>query len=227
MIESLKKIIRINYETIPFHNFGLILKSGLNPSINGGICTDKNYYLYNKLREEGFSVKLHSSEINGQSIHQLIKVDIGKQSYLIDVGLGWPILHPIPLFCNSKQDAFGIEFEAKIENNQLFLFMIKENEKTLSYTSNIYEYCQSVVLDEIKNSYSESINYPFNSSIRFSKIVNNEFYFLKGDILYYSKNKVLLKTKIQSVHEFDDLFVNVFKYDLGIAKQVCEKLIMF
>lgn len=227
MISEITKLIKENYETVPYHNFWLILETGLNPSEQGGICTDRNFYFYKILKEKGFSVKLHSAQINGENIHQLIKIDISGKYFLIDVGLGWAIMKPIPLNQNSIQKAYALKFETIIENNQLFLYKIEKGNKYLNYSTNISEYDQKQVRKEIDNSYDTKINYPFRNSIRFSKVIENEFYFLKGNILHYSRNNILHKKQINTELEFDNLFLNVFKFDLEIAKSVANKLNMF
>ncbi len=227
MIAEITNLIKKNFETIPYHNFWLILETGLNPSEQGGICTDRNFYLYKSLKQKGFSVKLHSAQINGENIHQLIKIDISGKSFLIDVGLGWAIMKPIPLNQNSKQSAYTLEFEAIIENNQLYLYKVEKDNKSLNYSTSISEYDQKQVRKEIDNSYDAKINYPFRNSIRFSKVIENEFYFLKGNILHYSKNNILYKKQINTWIEFENLFRNILKFDLEIAKKVANKLEMF
>ena len=227
MISEITKLIKENFETVPYHNFWLILGSGLNPSEQGGICTDRNFYFYKILKKKGFSVKLHSAQINGENIHQLIKIDISGKPFLIDVGLGWVIMKPIPLNSNSKQRSFGLEFKAVIENNQLYLYKVGKDKESLNYTTNISEYNQKQVKNEIDNSYDTKISYPFRNSIRFSKVTKNEFYFLKGNILHYSKNDILYQKQINTWLEFENLFKNIFKFDLEIAKKAANKLEMF
>jgi len=227
MISEITKIIKQDYETVPYHNFWLVLETGLNPSNQGGICTDRNFYLFQKLEERGFSVKLHSAQINGQNIHQLIKIDIENEPFLIDVGLGWAIMQPIPLNYESEQNAFGLNFKTKIIDNQLYLYKVSKEKKALNYITNVTEYDQKRVITEINDSYNKTIDYPFRKSIRFSKVVNNEFYFLKGNILFYSKNNILYNKPINSISEFENLFHKIFKFDLEIAKNVANKLKMF
>ena len=227
MISEIKEIIKQNYETVPYHNFWLVLETGLNPSNQGGICTDRNFYLFQELKEKGFNVKLQSAQINGENIHQLIKINIKNEPFLIDVGLGWAIMQPIPLNYESEQSAFGLNFKMKIINNQLYLYKVSKEKESLNYITNITEYDQRKIMIEINNSYNKEINYPFRKSIRFSKVVNNEFYFLKGNILFYSKNNMLYSKPINSMTEFENLFQNTFKFDLEIAKNVANKLKMF
>jgi len=227
MILEIIKLIKQNYETIPYHNFWLVLGLGFNPTKQGGICTDKNYYFYKQLKEKGFSVSLQSAQINGQNIHQLIRINIEQKLYLIDVGLGWPIMEPIPLFRNSRQKAFGIEFSFELDKKQLCVYKIDEGKKLLNYITNIAEYKQDTVLSEIMNSYDNSIDYPFRKSIRYSRIVDDEFYFLKGDILYYSVNNNIYNNRIVNMENFESLFLNKLGFDLNIVKQVAKKLKMY
>ncbi len=227
MILEITKLIKENFETVPYHNFWLILGTGLNPSKQGGICTDRNFYFYKILKEKGFSVKLHSTQINGRNIHQLIRIELENKFFLIDVGLGWVITKPIPLNIESKQRAFGIEFNAKIADNQLYVYRINADKESLNYTTSIFENNQNQVRCEIEDSYNDNIDYPFRNSIRFSKIVNNEFYFLKNNILYYSKNNILYNKQINNWEEYENLFLNLFKFDFSIAKKVANKLKMF
>jgi arylamine N-acetyltransferase len=227
MISEIIKIIKQDYETVPYHNFWLVLETGLNPSSQGGICTDRNFYLFQKLKRRDFSVKLHSAQINGKNIHQLIKIDIENKPFLIDVGLGWAIMQPIPLNYESEQNSFGVNFKTKIINNQLYLYKVSKEKESLNYITNITEYNQKRIITEINDSYNKEINYPFRKSIRFSKVVNNEFYFLKGNILFYSKNNMLSSKPINTMIEFENLFQNIFKFDLEIAMKVANKLKMF
>ncbi len=226
-MKELLKIIKQNYENIPYHNFWLVLRNGFNPSNQGGICTDKNYFLFEQLQEIGYSVKLHSAKINGQYIHQLLKIEIENQSYLIDTGLGFPILEPIPLFENAHFNAYGYEFKTEIIKNELNLFRLVNNKQVLSYTTDLSDCNQKQVLEEYVNSYNDNIQYPFKNSIRFSKIVNNEFYFLKGNILYYSENNRLKEREIKTSEDFNNLFENTFVFDLKTAQNVAIKLQMF
>jgi arylamine N-acetyltransferase len=226
-MKKLLEIIKENYKTIPYHNFWLILQKEYNPTNQGGICTDKNYFLYKELFKNGYSVKLHSAKINSQNIHQLIKIEIDKQDFLIDTGLGFPIMKPIPLFENAHFTDYGYNFKTEISDNELCLYRLVNNKQVLNYTTNVTEYNQNIVYMEFQNSYGVNIDYPFRNSIRFSKIVDNEFYFLKGKKLYFSESNKLLEREITYWTEFDFIFEKIFKFDLKIAKSVAIKLQMF
>lgn len=220
-------IIKVSYETIPYHNLWYALKKGFLKNNLGGICTDKNYNLYKTLESLGYLVSLHSAKINGENTHQLVLLEFENQSYLIDVGLGWPIMKPIPVFENSRFRAYGVEYESEIKGNFLHLFRLKENKKTLVYITSIYKYNQDTIMNEFKFSYDDSLNYPFRNGIRFSKMVNNEFYFLHGNILYFSEDGILYEKHIRTWELFDELFKELFLFDVKIAREVAVKFKMF
>ena len=226
-LTELTKIIKSSYEEIPYHNFWYIIRKGFSIDNFGGICTDKSFNLYKLLLSKGYSVSLHSAKINGESTHQLIFLEFEKQNYLIDVGLGWPIMVPIPLFENSKFKAFGVEYESNIIEGNLHLFRLKDDKQIPIYITSNNKLNHSSVMNEFEFSYDESINYPFKKSIRFSKIVNGEFYFLHGDMLFFSNKGILSSKHISSLDMFEKLFEELFLFDVNIAREVAFKLDMF
>ena len=226
-LENIEKLIKNNLETVPYHNFWLLLETGYNPTLLGGICTDKNVFLYNQLLNKKYNVKLHSAQINGENIHKIIKLFHLEEEYIIDVGLGWPILKPIPLKGVNVFSSYGVEFISKVINQVFYIYRMFGTDERLSYSALLSDSNQNEVKKEVENSYDKSINYPFKDTIRFSKIIDNEFYFLKHKTLFYSKRGMLLTRDILTLNDFEILFKEIFKSDIIIAKQVAEKLKMF
>ena len=111
-------ILKEDFETVPFHNFRIILKKEMDIKY-GGTCSDKTLYLKQKLDSYGIKSNLHSAKIKGNDIHRLLKTIIEGKPYFLDVGLGWPLIQPISLSENESFSYFGLHFKTEIENNKI------------------------------------------------------------------------------------------------------------
>jgi len=226
-MNKINEILLNDFKTIPFHNFWMILNE--RPILElGGTCSDKTIFLKEKLREKGFKTRLHSARINGKSIHRLLKININKRDYLLDVGLGWPIIEPIPLFEETSFKFYGVEFKTKIKNEILTLIRVKKEDCVVNYRTSIKNISEIKINNEIKCRFENIKVYPFNQTIRFSKVVDNKFYFLKGCILKYSSNNnQLIEKKIKNIDDYKYLFTEIFNFDYKLALKVANKLSIF
>jgi hypothetical protein len=218
------EIIKEDYETIPFHNFRIILKKDMNIKL-GGTCSDRTLYLRQKLDSSGIKTNLHSAKINGKDIHRLLKIN--REPYFLDVGLGWPLMQPISLTQNMNFNFFGLYFKTKIIKNQISVYKLNKGIYNLNYTSQIDDINSEIVEKQINDRFNNIEDYPFKDSIRFSKVVDNEFYFLKGNILGYSNNNKFQYKTINTKEEFISLFENIFKFNIDLAIEVAKKTNMY
>ena len=95
-MNEILNILRTDFETIPFHNFRLLLNVSL-PLEYGGTCSDKTVYLKQQLDSLNIKTNLHSAIIKGKEMHRLLKININDEDFLLDVGLGWPLIYPLSL----------------------------------------------------------------------------------------------------------------------------------
>lgn len=219
-------ILKEDFETVPFHNFRIILNKEMELKY-GGTCSDKTLFLKQKLDLLGIKSNLHSAKINGNEIHRLLKINIKNEPYFLDVGLGWPLMCPISLKEKMNFNFFGLYFKTEIKKNELTLYKQNKGNYTISYKTKTENQDQEKVKKQINDRFINTGLYPFKDSIRFSKIVNNEFYFLKGNVLGYSKKGKFQSKIINSSEEFISLFENVFKFNLDIAIEVAKKIEMY
>lgn len=226
MMKLINKLLIENLKDVPFHNFRLILEREM-PLELGGTCSDKTLFFQKKLKEKNIESILHSARIKGKEIHRLLKVKINNQDFFLDIGLGWPIIYPIPVDRNISYKFYGLEFKTEIHNDLLVLCRKKGDEFVENYRTIITDMDQPIILNQIENRFNNIDKYPFNNKLRFSKIVGDDFYFIRDDILEYSEGNKLFTRKLQSLDEFELLFKNVFDFDLDIVKEVAKKLKMF
>jgi len=227
MYNKLLKIVKNDFENVPYHNFWMILNKGLKASELGGICSDKALYLNRTLKFHNFDTVLYSAFIDGKGLHKINKVKIGSDSYFVDTGLGWPILTPIPINKEIIIRNYGLSFRTLIENNKLNILRISNNNEKLNYTILLDKNDETLVINELNDSYNKDIKYPFRNSIRFSQVIDEEFYFLKGNKFYYSVKNKLFTRNINKWNDFYDIFNNIFNFNLNMAKEVALKLNMF
>ena len=226
MINQIIQILKKDFETVPFHNFRIVLKKEMELKY-GGTCSDRTLYLKQKLDALGFETFLHSAKIKGKEIHRLLKIEINNEPYFLDVGLGWPLMLPISLKQDIEYNFFGLHFKTRINKNEITLFKNGKNGYTVSYKTTTKTQDPAKIKQQINNRFENIEFYPFKNSIRFSKVINNEFYFLKGNILGYSEDNEFKSKVIESKEEFIYLFENKFKFNIDLAIDVAKKTKMF
>jgi len=220
------QILKQDYETVPFHNFRIILKKDMELKY-GGTCSDRTLYLKQKLDALGIETFLHSARIKGKEIHRMLKIEINNEFYFLDVGLGWSLMLPISLKQNMKYNFFGLHFKTEINKNEITLYKKNKNNYTVSYNTTVETQNQEKIEQQINNRFENIEFYPFKDSIRFSKVIDNEFYFLKGNVLGYSENNEFKSKIIEKKDEFISLFKNKFKFNPDLAIEVAKKTKMF
>ena len=181
-ILEIESIILNAFINEPFHNLHL-----LNDRISnqcGGTCSDKSLSVLRKIQDAGYKANLHSANINGEKdIHRLVKVNIKEKEYFADVGNGWPSLKLFPLDHEVSYSFFGMQFCTQIDEKKLLVLHTK-NGRTNSDLE-IYFKCkpEAKIIEDIADRFNGRRKYPFSNSRRFSKIVGDEFLFLRGNRL--------------------------------------------
>ncbi len=101
----------------------LTAKDSLNSILanQGGLCHVQTVGFLSLLRGLGFHAHLVAATINAPGDHLVIRVDIGNQSYLCDVGNGHPYRRPFPLDKADEQAWMGWRFRTKPEEGKLCL----------------------------------------------------------------------------------------------------------
>ena len=131
---QLKNIVKGTLVNIPFNNLSLLTAKGRVPqseeivefmlSGSGGLCNVMNTFLFILLRSLGYNVNFMVAKMNNRHCHIVLKVVLNGQSYLIDVGNGFPYFEPI-LFGN-------------IDSNQCLVFRHKLMDYKVIYRYNRY-----------------------------------------------------------------------------------------
>jgi len=214
-IVEIETIIQNAFIDEPFHNFHLLDEKTSNHC--GGTCSDKSLSVLRSIQGAGYKANLHSANIGGQKdIHRLVKVHINKKEYFADVGNGWPSLKLYPLDHEVSYSSFGMQFFTQIDEKKLIVCHTK-NGKTNSDLE-IYLECKSEteIMTDIDNRFSSSKEYPFSNSRRFSKIVGDEFLFLRGSRLEIYKEGRAKASIIEDISESDlpDILLRYFNFDI-------------
>ena len=213
VIEKIENLLLREFETVPFHNLFMLNDKKIVASGLGGTCSDKVLHFRKVLSENDISSKLHSAFINGAECHRMISVEIDKQKYFIDVGSGWSSTKLFPAFKPTEYSVYGMTFKTELSNDNLLLYHKTGNEFKLMTTIPLATKNEDEILLDIEKRFEDKTVYPFQNGLRFSKIIGNEFYFLKSNCLrIYSKKGVV--EKFLSLNDIYKLITSKFNFDL-------------
>jgi asparagine synthase (glutamine-hydrolysing) len=216
-IEKIESLLSREFETTPFHNLFMLNGKKVIPSALGGTCSDKVLHFRKVLSENGISSKLHSSFINGVECHRMLSVEVDELKYFIDVGSGWASTMVFPSFKPIEYSVYGLTFKTELSNNNLLLFHKTNSEFKLMTTIPLNTKNEDEILFDIETRFDKKIVYPFQNSLRFSKVIKDEFYFLKGNRLrVYSERGIIEKTL--SLNNTYNLISRKFGFDLTDLK---------
>ena len=216
-IQKIEYLLLKEFETVPFHNLFMLNNKNYVASVLGGTCSDKVLHFKKVLSNSGIESKLHTAIINGKECHRMLSVIIEGKKYFIDVGSGWPSVMLFPEFKEIEYSVFGMSFKTIILNDNILLYHRTTKDYNLMITIPLKEKSQDEIKNEINKRFEDKSIYPFQNSLRFSKIIEENFYFLKGNILrVYNKN--LITEKIVSLDEVYNLITVKFKFDLSELK---------
>ena len=216
-LENIEALLLKEFETVPFHNLFMLNSISKAPSILGGTCSDKVLHFKNVLTDNGIVSKLHSAFINGVECHRMLLVEIEDQTFFIDVGSGWASTKVFPALVPIEYSVYGMTFKTEIFADNIVLFHKTDNKFKAMIKIPLHTKREEIILKEINNRFSDTSIYPFQSSLRFSKVKDNSFYFIKGDTLrIYSQDK---QTEMKlSQEEIFKMITEVFNFDLTNMK---------
>ena len=212
-LEKIECLLLREFKTVPFHNIFMLNNKKIVASNLGGTCSDKVLHFKKVLFDRGISSKLHSAFINGVECHRMLTVELDNQRYFIDVGSGWASTKLFPAFKPIEYSVYGMTFKTEISNYNLLLFHKTKEEFKLMSTIPFTAKEEDKILLDIENRFNNRNIYPFHNSLRFSKVIGNEFYFLKGNRLrIYSESQIVEKTL--SLNEIYNLITRKFNFNL-------------
>lgn len=212
-LEKVESLLLREFETVPFHNIFMLNKKKIIASDLGGTCSDKVLHFKKVLFDNGISSKLHSAFINGVECHRMLTVELDNQMYFVDVGSGWASPKLFPAFKPIEYSVFGMTFKTELSNDNLLLFHKTKNEFKLMTTIPLTAKDEDKILLDIENRFNNKNIYPFHNGLRFSKVIGNEFYFLKGNSLrIFSESQIVEKTL--SLNEIYNLITRKFNFNL-------------
>lgn len=212
-LEKVESLLLREFETVPFHNIFMLNNKKIVASNLGGTCSDKVLHFKKVLFDKGISSKLHSAFINGVECHRMLTVELDNQRYFIDVGSGWASTKLFPAFKPTEYSVYGMTFKTELSNDNLLLFHKTKDAFKLMTTIPLTVKEEDKILLDIENRFDKRNNYPFQNSLRFSKVIGNEFYFLKGNRLrIFSESQIVEKTL--SLNEIYNLITRKFNFNL-------------
>ena len=216
-IQKIESLLLNEFETVPFQNLFMLNNKNYVLSNLGGTCSDKVLHFKKVLSNNGIESKLHSAIINNKECHRMLSINIDNQNYFIDVGSGWPSVKLFPVFEAIEYAVFGMSFKTILQNNNILLYHKTDKEYKLMITIPIIGKSENEIKNEIDKRFDDKSIYPFHNSLRFSKIISNNFYFLKGNRLrIYNENSIIEKTL--NLDQIYKLITNEFKFDLSNLK---------
>jgi arylamine N-acetyltransferase len=216
-LENIEALLLKEFETVPFHNLFMLNKISKVPSALGGTCSDKVLHFKKVLANNGIISKLHSAFINGVACHRMLSLEIEKQNYFIDVGSGWASTKLFPAFAPIEYSVYGMTFKTEIFADHIVLFHKTDNEFKSMVTIPLKTKAEEIILEEINNRFADTSIYPFQNSLRFSKVKDNSFYFIKGDTLRIYRQDKQTEMKL-SQEEIFKMITEVFNFDLTNMK---------
>ena len=216
-LENIEALLLKEFETVPFHNLFMLNNIPKKPSALGGTCSDKVLHFKKVLEDNGIISKLHSAFINGVECHRMLSVEIDRQNYFIDVGSGWASTKLFPVFAPIVYSVYGMTFKTEIFADNIILFHKTENKFKEMVTIPLQTKSEEFILEEINNRFADTSIYPFQNSLRFSKVKENSFYFIKGDTLRIYNDEKQTEMKL-SPEEILNTIQDVFNFDLTNMK---------
>lgn len=213
-LEKVESLLLREFETVPFHNLFMLNNKKIIASELGGTCSDKVLHFKKVLSDNGISSRLHSAFINGFECHRMLTVKFDNHKYFIDVGSGWASPKLFPSFKSTEYSVYGMTFKTELSNDNLLLFHKTKDEFKLISTIPLITKDEDKILLDIENRFDNKNIYPFHNSLRFSKVIGNEFYFLKGSRLRIFSESQIIDIKL-SLIEINYFLIKVFNFDLG------------
>lgn len=191
-IEKIQKLLKKEFETIPFHTLFMLNNKKIFASNFGGTCSDKTLHFQKVLADNGIKSELHSAYINDVECHRMLSVEISNNRYFIDVGSGWPCIKLFPADKPTEYSAYGMTFKTELDGNTMILYRkTGNNDFKIMITIPLHGKQKNEILKDIENRFDGNLLYPFKNHLRFSQVIEDTFYFLKDNRLKcYNTNEV-------------------------------------
>ena len=187
LIQEIEKEIEAFLRKVPFHSLFFIYDIDASPQHLGGTCSERCIYFKQTLEKRfpnKLNARLHRCKINGQQTHTVILVSLDGQDYIIDVGMGFPLVKAIPCFKPIDFSAYGIRFTSKISGNIIRLFSDMSGEEKLLFELDKRPQAPEQVENEIKNRFADKSIYPFGKGIRYFAIIDDTYIQIKHDNIF-------------------------------------------
>lgn len=215
-MEKIEKLLWQEFCQVPFHNIFLLNSKNIVSKNLGGTCSDKSLHFKKVLSEHGINSKLHSAYINNVECHRMLSVQINNKTYFIDPGSGWLNPKLIPSFDSIEYSVFGISYKTKILDDRVLLLHKvdgKNSDFKLMIDIPFKSKSEKEIVVDIENRFSLNIEYPFKNSLRFSQVLDDSFYFLRGDILNIYSDKGI-EERVFDKFEIKRFLKDTFKFKL-------------
>lgn len=103
--------------------------------------------------------------------------------YFADVGNGWPALKLYPAEREVAFRCFGIGFRTEVAGTLLSVFCERHGRESLQLEVDVRAKPEDSIRAAIERRFTSGIVYPFSKDVRFSRLVQNRFIFLRGERL--------------------------------------------
>ena len=182
-LSEVESLMLESFQKEPFHNLRLLYCDQVSARVPGGTCSDKTLSFVELARRRGFDVSLHSGYIDGEDKHRLARVCVNGRVYFADVGNGWPALKLYPAEREVAYRFFGIGFRTEVAGTRLSVFCERHGREALQLEVDVRAKPEESIRAAIERRFTSGIVYPFSKDVRFSRLVQNRFMFLRGERL--------------------------------------------
>lgn len=214
-IKQIESLLIDQSKSVPFHNLFMLNQIDNKNLELGGTCSDKVLYFKEVLSKNNIKTRLHSSLINGIDCHRMLSVILCEQKYYIDIGSGWPMLKLIPENSPIKYEILGMYFKTEIMNSEINIYhkTRQEFKKTIVIPKKTKP--EKEIMEAIDNRYVDTSIYPFHTSLRYSVLKEDAFYFLKKNKLRMFNSYGIVEKKL-STQEIVIFLRNEFKEKVNL-----------
>lgn len=104
-------------------------------------------------------------------------------------------------------------FKTELSHDNLLLFHKTNADFKLMTTIPLKSKSENEILIHIEKRFENKNIYPFQNSLRFSEVIGNEFYFLKGNCLRILSESQIVEKSL-SLNEIYNLIARKFNFNL-------------
>ena len=214
--DSVLDLMEQKFRAEPFHTLQMLYGESVGRQVPGGTCSDKTLSFIHEARKKGFDAKLHTAFIDGKEIHRLARLNLDGRVFFADVGNGWPSLHPYPADEQITHSCFGVTFRTEINDGMLSVYYRIEDKEQLQMEIMLTPRPEEEILNEIKERFSSNIAYPFTNRMRFSAIVDDEFRFLRENVLFIYREGNVTQISVAK-DQWQNTLLEYFGWDVKLT----------